>query len=142
MKKTILKGERSTINFSQKIADTLKGGEIILLSGDLGAGKTTFTKGLGRALGVKQNINSPTFVIMKIYQANKETIKQLVHIDAYRLESGQDLQHIGATEYFQAKDTITVIEWPEKIQDILPEKVIKINIKNINENDREVQINR
>jgi len=137
MKKIILKGEGATILFARKIADKLKGGEVILLSGDLGAGKTTFTRGLGKALGVKQNVNSPTFVVMKVYHANTAMVNKLVHIDAYRLESGRDLMNIGAMEYFGAEKTVTVIEWPEKVSDILPNNTININIKNTGEDSRE-----
>ncbi|MBU4216958.1 tRNA (adenosine(37)-N6)-threonylcarbamoyltransferase complex ATPase subunit type 1 TsaE [Candidatus Parcubacteria bacterium] len=140
MKKIILKGEGATILFARKIADKLKGGEVILLSGDLGAGKTTFTRGLGKALGVKQNVNSPTFVVMKVYHANTPTVNKFVHIDAYRLESGRDLTNIGASEYFGAEKTVTVIEWPEKIADVLPKNTINISIKNVSEDSREFTV--
>jgi len=140
MKTITLKGEQSTIEFAKEFANSLQGGEIILLSGDLGAGKTTFTRGLGQALGIKQNVNSPTFVVMKVYDADAQNVKKLVHIDAYRLESGRDLESIGATEYFGAEKTVVVIEWPERITDILPKKTIKISIKNTDEDSREFTI--
>lgn len=140
--KMVLKGEQATIKFANEFAKSLQGGEIILLSGDLGAGKTTFTRGLGKALGVKQNVNSPTFVVMKVYHADTATVNKLVHIDAYRLNSGRDLMNIGATEYFGAEKTVVVIEWPEKVEDILPKNAMRINIKNIDENKRELTISK
>lgn len=140
MKTTILSGEAATLEFADKFSKSLQGGEIILLSGDLGAGKTTFTRGLGMALGVKQNVNSPTFVVMKVYPANTKKIQTLVHIDAYRLDSGQDLYTIGAHEYFGAINTVTVIEWPERIADILPRNTIKISIRNVDEDSREFTV--
>ena len=117
------KSEKETINLAKKYAKKLKGGEIIGLVGDLGAGKTIFTKGLANGLGVKQMVNSPTFVLMKIYKChNHKTIKQLVHIDAYRVKSKNDIVAIGALEYFNDKDTITVIEWADKIKSLLTKK--------------------
>lgn len=140
MKTTILKGEAATIEFAKTIAKGLQGGEVILLSGDLGAGKTTFSRGLGQALGVKQNVNSPTFVVMKVYDANTEAVKRLVHIDAYRLESGQDLQNIGATEYFGAEKTVTLIEWPERVMNIMPQETMRISIRCMDEDSREFTV--
>jgi len=117
-----------TLALAKKVADSLKGGEVIALSGDLGAGKTTFAKGLARALKIKKPVTSPTFVLMKIYPT-KGKIKKLVHIDCYRLTGPQDIEAIGAPEYFNQSDTITVIEWPEKVKAALPKKTIVIKFK-------------
>lgn len=123
--KIITKNEKATFNFAKKFAESLQGGEIIGLIGDLGAGKTVFTKGLAAGLGVKNIVNSPTFVIMKVYDIKKTTsrIKKLVHIDAYRLQSTADLEVIGAQDYFNRLDTITVIEWIDKIKSDIPKKI-------------------
>lgn len=131
MNKITTKSEKETFEFAKNYAKKLKGGEIIGLIGDLGTGKTVFTKGLAKGLGVKDNITSPTFVIMKVYEVNSKLLKVncLVHIDAYRLTSGKDLEAIGALEYFNKKDTVVVIEWPEKIKKILPRKTRYIKIK-------------
>lgn len=112
--------EQETYDFAKKFAAALKGGEIIGLVGDLGAGKTVFTKGLAAGLGVKQTIISPTFVIMKVYKANHPKIKHFVHIDAYRLQSAQNLTAIGADEYFNKPDTVMIIEWADLIKEALP----------------------
>lgn len=125
------KTEKETFDFAKSFAKKLKGGEVIGLIGELGAGKTIFTKGLAKGLGIKNNIQSPTFVIMKIYQITnpKLPIKQLVHIDAYRLKTERDLEAIGATEYLNDTKTVVVIEWADRIKKILPKNTILINIK-------------
>lgn len=109
----------------------MRGGEVITLSGVLGAGKTTFVKGLAKGLGIKKTITSPTFILMNIYkrQAAKYKPKYLTHIDCYRIKKAQEIIDIGAQEYFGRKDTVVVIEWAEKIQKILPKKRINITIK-------------
>ena len=118
--KIISKNEQDTINFALDLAKKLPGGTVLGLVGDLGAGKTTFTKGLAQGLGVKQNVNSPTFVLMKIYPVRgHKTIKHLVHIDAYRLTSAADLEAIGAQDWLGREDTVAVVEWADLIRDFL-----------------------
>jgi len=112
--------EEQTIAIGKQLAAMLSGGDIILLSGDLGAGKTTFTKGLAEELGVSDTITSPTFSIMNVYEAHTNAaITQVVHIDAYRLEAEDDMIAIGVEDYLGAKKTICIIEWPERIPKIL-----------------------
>jgi len=121
--------EKQTFNFAKKISNNLTGGQVIGLIGNLGAGKTIFTKGLASGLNIKKNITSPTFVLMKVYPVAKHRqIKFLVHIDAYRIKSTRDLIAIGASEYFNRPDTITIIEWADKIKKILPKKTKFIKI--------------
>jgi len=127
--KIIAKNEKETFSLAKTFAQKLKGGEIIGLIGDLGAGKTVFTQGLAQALKIKQVIASPTFVIMKVYPVKHKTIKQLVHIDAYRIKSAADIVAIGAIDYFNRADTVTVIEWADNIKNILPSKTKYITIK-------------
>ncbi len=153
MKKIITKNEKETLDFAKNFAKTLKGGEIIGLSGNLGAGKTIFAKGIAQGLNIKDNINSPTFVLMKVYNTPGKIIKKLVHIDAYRLKNPEDLKAIGALDYMQREDTLMLIEWIENIETIIPKKVQgelqskreypgvkKISLKNIAENEREIII--
>jgi tRNA threonylcarbamoyladenosine biosynthesis protein TsaE len=127
--------EKQTFSLAKKFAKSLIGGECLGLIGNLGAGKTIFTKGLAAGLGVKKTITSPTFVLMKIYPIKHDKIKFLVHIDAYRVKSTEDLTAIGADEYFGLPagrpgrpDTVTVIEWADKIKKILPKTTRFINI--------------
>ncbi|HAM88280.1 MAG: hypothetical protein US83_C0010G0101 [Candidatus Falkowbacteria bacterium GW2011_GWC2_38_22] len=141
MQKIITNSEQETFDFAKNFAKSLRGGEVIGLSGDLGAGKTIFSKGIAAGLGVKDNVNSPTFVIMKKYEIKnqKSEIRNLIHIDAYRLNSAEDIRAIGADEYFEKPETITVIEWPENIKKILPKNTIYFHIKNITADKREIK---
>jgi tRNA threonylcarbamoyladenosine biosynthesis protein TsaE len=139
--KYISKSEQETRAIAKKVAAELKGGETLCLIGDLGAGKTAFTKGLARALGVKQIITSPTFVLMKNYKTTgQRSIKQLTHIDAYRLSEGRELEAIGALEYFNGKDCVTVIEWADRVRDAWPKKIIKVEFRILKGERREIEI--
>ncbi len=110
------------------------------LSGDLGAGKTTFVKGLAKGLGITKNITSPTFVILKSYKTNgRGGIRHLVHLDCYRMEDKSDAEGIGLPEYFKQKGTLVLIEWPEKIESILPRTTKYINFEYLEENSRKIR---
>jgi tRNA threonylcarbamoyladenosine biosynthesis protein TsaE len=126
------KSEKETFGFGQKFSRRLKGGEIIGLVGDLGAGKTVFVRGLASGLGIRQKITSPTFVFMKNYLVGKQAIKELVHIDAYRIKRAADMDEIGIKDYLCRQDAVVVIEWAEKIKKIMPgqTKFLFFNIKN------------
>jgi tRNA threonylcarbamoyladenosine biosynthesis protein TsaE len=95
--------------------------KVVGLYGNLGSGKTTFTQALARELGVKENVTSPTFVIQKRYKLSGGEIKTLVHIDAYRLNSAEELKVIGWDELLKEENTLIVIEWPERVEGIMPE---------------------
>lgn len=149
MKLIISKSEKETEKIAGKLAQKLKGGEVIALTGNLGAGKTVFVRGLARSLGIKKPITSPTFVLMKLYKtqnyadgtqtnadirrksalSQRQSVKWLVHVDAYRIKNGQDLVDIGINDYLGKKDTVVVIEWADRVKKILPKKkiIIKIN---------------
>lgn len=139
--KFVSTSEKDTFNFAKKFAKTLKGGEVIGLIGDLGAGKTVFASGLAAGLGIKQKITSPTFVIMRVYPIKRKTTKILVHIDAYRLKYAANLEAIGGKEYFGQPDTVTVIEWADKIKKILPKKTLQVNITNKGKKIRKLILN-
>lgn len=113
--------EQDMINFGEKLASHLFPGSVLTLEGELGAGKTTFTKGIGKGLGISKVINSPTFIIVKVYQGRLP----LYHFDAYRLE-GQN-EELGFEEMFE-DEGVCVIEWPIFIQDILPQERLDIHI--------------
>ena len=131
--KFISQNEDDTIRFGLKISQLIKEGMVILLQGDLGVGKTTFTKGLASGLGIKRNITSPTFTIMKVYHG-KHT---LYHIDAYRLE-GID-QDLGFEDYIY-DDGITVIEWPEYFDLSLINEYLKIEFSYLEDGKRELRL--
>lgn len=126
---TVTRTGKSTEVIAEKFGKTLKGGEVLALSGDLGAGKTTFVKGLARCLKVSETITSPTFVLMNVYPARITGITELVHIDCYRLEKPDDFIGIGAREYLGAPSTVTAIEWPERVQELLPKNAIWIRFE-------------
>lgn len=113
--------EESMINFGEKLVSYLFPNALMTLTGDLGAGKTTFTKGIGKGLNIKKVINSPTFTIVKVYHGDLS----LYHFDAYRLEDNDN--ELGFEEMFEAGG-ISVIEWPQFIEDILPEERLDIEI--------------
>lgn len=117
-------------------AKDLKLGDIVMLYGDLGSGKTQFFKGLAKGLGIKQRVTSPTFVFLKIYNANGKTIN---HIDLYRSENISDLREIGLDEIFESS-AITVIEWADRLEDNLPKKRIDIFITPVGETSRKITI--
>jgi len=107
--------EQQMIELGKKIAADLKGGDIVLLYGDLGAGKTTLTKGIASYFGI-EDVVSPTFTLMQTYQItdNRHRITKLAHIDTYRLENEEDLIEIGVEDYLGDENTVCIIEWPEK----------------------------
>jgi len=122
--KKIINSEKEMYKFASELAKKLKGGETLALQGELGAGKTTFVKGLARALGIREVVHSPTFILVKPYKTrikNQESrIKNLIHADAYRIAKGEELIFVGLDEFFQDKDAVIVIEWADKIKKILP----------------------
>ncbi len=132
--KIISNGPKETQKIATRIAEHLKPSSLILLTGDLGAGKTTFTQSLGKALGITRIINSPTFNIFKIYDEGRIP---LYHIDAYRLEGAK--QDLGFDEYIDG-DGVCVIEWPNYIQYLLPNEYLKLDISWVDENTREINI--
>jgi tRNA threonylcarbamoyladenosine biosynthesis protein TsaE len=101
-----------------KIAKTISGGEVIGLIGELGSGKTTFTKALGKALGVRQTIPSPSFIMMQEFKANGGLT--LYHLDLYRTKSFAEVKSLGITQWWGHPKTVTVIEWADKIAKHLP----------------------
>lgn len=116
--------------FARALEPKKRGGAVVVaLEGELGAGKTTFAQGFARALGVQENVRSPTFVLMKIYELRQATrnkrqgFKHLVHIDCYRIQSPKDLLHLGFKEILKDKDAIILIEWADRIK-ILPSDAI------------------
>ncbi|MBP9749000.1 tRNA (adenosine(37)-N6)-threonylcarbamoyltransferase complex ATPase subunit type 1 TsaE [Patescibacteria group bacterium] len=121
-------------HFAIALAKKMRGGEVLALSGTLGAGKTTFTQFFGKALGVKSRITSPTFTLMQVHHipalpyaptpVRPSKKIHFVHIDAYRLRGAKSLVAIGALDYIGQPHAITVIEWAERVKKVLPEKTI------------------
>lgn len=121
--------EEETLLLAKKLAQLLKPGDVITLNGDLGSGKTTFTKGLASGLGIKEMVTSPTFTIIKEYEGDLP----LYHMDAYRLEHSEE--DIGFAEYFYGNG-ISVVEWAQFIESYLPDERLNIVFEYLSHNER------
>lgn len=152
-----------TKKLGENFAKSFRGGEILCLSGELGAGKTTFTQGLLKGLGIKGPYTSPTFAILKVYKAKNPkvhkanvppsvsslTAKQLVnnqplsvyHIDAYRIKS-KDLHELGFKDFAGKKNSVTIIEWPEKVKRIIPTGAVWINFQWLSDKQRKITVSK
>ncbi|MDE7384663.1 MAG: tRNA (adenosine(37)-N6)-threonylcarbamoyltransferase complex ATPase subunit type 1 TsaE [Anaeroplasmataceae bacterium] len=122
-----------TIQLGKKVGNLLNSSDVILLTGDLSAGKTTLTKGIGISLGVTKIINSPTFTIVKEYKGKCP----LYHLDLYRLDG---LNNDFDLEEFIEGDGVCVIEWPYQVEEILPKEYLEINLKRLSEFERSIEV--
>jgi tRNA threonylcarbamoyladenosine biosynthesis protein TsaE len=122
-----------TMEIAENFAKGLKTNDIVLLNGEMGAGKTVFAKGIAKGLGIKKNITSPTYIYMNDYDS------KLFHYDCYRLKSGDEAESLGLCDYFSCGG-ICIIEWSENIKDILPENCITVNIKKITDVLRKIEL--
>jgi len=138
-----------TKKFAGEFAKKLKPRDILALYGSLGAGKTTFIQGLVASLGYRGKVFSPTFIFVRPYQIRSQTsdirqqksgIKTFYHIDLYRIEEPADLKTIGIEEFLNENDSVSAIEWPERIENGLPERTVKIKFDYIDENTRRLII--
>ncbi len=130
----------------KKVAEYLKSKisltkNLILLSGDLGAGKTALTKQIAKILGIKSDITSPTFTIVKEYKATDKIFQNFYHFDVYRIKELDELDNIGFNEYLYKNNSLSVIEWADKIKDIVPaEKSIDVTIELAKDASRHIEI--
>lgn len=128
------KSERETVELAENIESEKFSGMVICLNGDLGSGKTLFTKGFASALEIDETITSPSYTIIKEYYSGE---MPLYHMDVYRLE--KDITSTGLTEYF-GKDGIVIIEWADMIKDYLPEERLEIKFTAVSETKRVIKI--
>lgn len=131
MEKFISANPESTLNFGARYAKNLKPGDVVLLKGEMGAGKTVFVKGVAKGLGIEDEILSPTYAYMNDYDG------KLYHFDCYRLENGGQAERLGLTDYFYSNG-VCVIEWAENIASCLPENCKRVEIKKTGEGEREI----
>ncbi len=137
MQKLITKNPEETFNLGKKLGQQLKKGDIVCLVGDLGAGKTAFSKGIGEGLEVVDYITSPTYTIINEYHGRLP----LYHFDVYRLNGIEEMDELGYEEYFFG-DGVVVVEWADLIKHIIPEHAIWITMKRTNiEDEREIETN-
>jgi len=141
MQKIITENSEQTRELAKLLALEIRGGEIICLSGDLGAGKTTFTQGLLEGLGVEGPYTSPTFAIMKEYrlQTTNYKLQTVYHIDAYRVEE-KDILDLGWKDFAGKENTVTIVEWAERAENIIPSGALRLDFKWLDENKREIII--
>lgn len=135
--KYIINNVQETEELAKSFAKRLVKGDVVLLNGDLGAGKTTFTQFVFRALGVKEVVNSPTFAILKSYEGSDFTLH---HFDTYRITTEEAIE-AGFDELLSSRDGVIFIEWSEMVSALLPKRVKVVNIKVIDVEKREFEIN-
>jgi tRNA threonylcarbamoyladenosine biosynthesis protein TsaE len=151
MKEMITNNFQGTQKFGQELAreflaerNLRKQAIIVALEGDLGAGKTTFVQGLAKGLGIKEQITSPTYVLMKKYKIpasdSLPVSRYFYHLDCYRIEKPWQISELGFEEIINNPENIIAIEWPERIAEILPEDKIAIKFEGINEDKRKITI--
>ena len=126
--KHIIKSLEGTKKLAEMVSNNVKIGDVLALMGNLGTGKTTFTQGFAQAVGISESVGSPTFKLISEYKGDDIW---LYHIDSYRLENSQQFINIGGEEYLQNENGVTIIEWADIIEDILPENTIYIRFKRI-----------
>lgn len=124
MVKIVLRGLKDIEEFGKKLGSLLQGGDILSLNGDLGAGKTTLTKSIGKGLGVEDYITSPTFALINEYEGRF----RVYHFDVYRLDDVESLYDLGFEDYFYS-DGVTIVEWGDRIKEFLPDNTINIEIE-------------
>lgn len=142
MKQYLTYSEKETKNLAQKLTKDLRG--VLALTGELGAGKTTFVQGFGKGMGIKEKIISPTFVLIRQHKIPKSK-KILFHVDLYRLESKQDLRLLGIEELWAnpnhgSSNNIILIEWAEKAKSFLPKDTTYINFESLEETKRKITV--
>lgn len=134
MKSKISNSSLKTKQIGEEFAKSLKGGSVVALYGNLGSGKTTFTQGLAKGLGIKKRIISPTFIIVRDYKASDS--RNFYHVDLYRV--GNNMQGLGLEEILEDKNSIVVIEWAEKLGSKLPKERIDIYFETIDRDERQI----
>ena len=122
--------------FAKQLAKTFVGGEVLLLHGELGAGKTHFVKGLAAGLGVDDVVTSPTFALHNSYTGRLT----LNHFDFYRIEDSEEVVVLGLNEFFYDKQAVSAIEWSENVKDLLPKGCVTVKIEKIDENSRKITV--
>ena len=128
----ISKTREQTQEFAREYAKTLRAGDVVLLDGDMGAGKTVFSKGVAKGLGIQEEVTSPTYAYMNDYDG------RLFHYDCYRIESIEQAENLGLADYFDMGG-ICLIEWSQNIAALLPRKTKRVIIRKVNENEREIE---
>lgn len=144
MEKVTTNSVEETQQFAESIARQMKGGEVLLLSGELGAGKTSFTQGFAKGLGITKRIISPTFIIMRTYDIpdNVMGLEHFFHVDLYRVHGEADVEGLGLPEIFNNNTTIVIVEWPDRLGSLKPQKRWELSLSTLGENKRQIVLNK
>ena len=130
-----------TKKLAEEIASKVDSGAVLALYGDLGAGKKTFSRFLTQALGSFSRVQSPTFVIARKYHVNNDSdIKKIYHLDLYRIKTKAELNDLDLSQFFDDAHAVTVVEWPDIAEHLLPQNSIKIRFKYVDENSRSIYV--
>ena len=116
-----------TFELAKKLGQEAKAGDVVCLIGDLGVGKTLFSQGFAKGLGIEEYVNSPTFTIVQEYEGTDDRKLTLYHFDVYRIEDSEEMEEVGFTDMIYG-DGVSLIEWADMISDILPERYIRVTI--------------
>ena len=135
--RTTTESSEHTERLGEVLGGWLQPGDVVLLHGDLGAGKTTLTKGIAKALGVQDTVSSPSFALVNEYAL---PLVRLFHLDLYRLDDPDDLESIGFAELTSAEDAIAIVEWPERAGPELPDRYLLVDIAYAGEGQRSLRL--
>jgi tRNA threonylcarbamoyladenosine biosynthesis protein TsaE len=131
----ITKSDHETIILSEKLGRHAKAGDVFAVTGDLGAGKTVFAKGIARGLGIHDEITSPTFTLLEIYEGPII----FYHFDLYRIENKNEFYNLNFEEYWESNG-VSVVEWADKAEGLLPLNSILVNIEYLSDNERRITV--
>lgn len=134
----LTRNEAETEAFAAALAACIAPGSVISLTGDLGAGKTVFTRGFARALGIKEAVSSPTYTIIQEYKTPEG--RDFFHLDLYRISDEYSALGFGVDEYLDDPEAYALVEWPERIAGIMPENAVKVNIRHLGGDIREISV--
>ena len=134
----ISRSEAETEAFGAEVARRLPRGSVVLLDGDLGAGKTVFSRGFARALGIDEPVSSPTYTIVQEYELPEKG--RLYHLDLYRISDVGAALAFGVDEFLSDPASYALVEWPERISGILPENAVKVTLRHLGDGEREINV--
>ncbi|MHC4991722.1 MAG: tRNA (adenosine(37)-N6)-threonylcarbamoyltransferase complex ATPase subunit type 1 TsaE [Planctomycetota bacterium] len=136
----VTQSARETADFARRLAERLRPGDLVALHGELGAGKTTFVRGLAEGLGLDPGqVSSPTFVLCQEYE-DSDAVRRLAHIDAYRLGGVEELEGLGFDELLRSGDVVVAVEWAERIAPALPDERVDVDLEHENEQSRRLTL--
>ncbi|MCQ2377746.1 MAG: tRNA (adenosine(37)-N6)-threonylcarbamoyltransferase complex ATPase subunit type 1 TsaE [Victivallaceae bacterium] len=136
----ITRSEAETETLGRRLASQLPRGTVVSLRGNLGAGKTVFARGFARGLGITETVSSPTYTIVQEYDLPESG--RLYHLDLYRISGVAAALDFGVDEFLGDKKSIALVEWPERIESLIPEDAVSVEIRHLGENEREIYVRR